>query len=63
HLLVASFRCYVDVMATSERADRLLALEALAACLPFLKVVSLGPATVGGVIVVSELLLVFRTLV
>nr|GFB85976.1 hypothetical protein [Tanacetum cinerariifolium] len=39
------------------------ALEALAACLPFLKVVSLGPAAaVGGVIVVSKLLLVFQTL-
>nr|GFC36598.1 hypothetical protein [Tanacetum cinerariifolium] len=50
-------------MATSERAYRLLALEALAACLPFLEVVSLGPAVVvGGVIVVSELLLVFQTL-
>nr|GFB51383.1 hypothetical protein [Tanacetum cinerariifolium] len=49
--------------ATSERADRLLALEALAACLPFSKVVSLRPAAaVGGVIVVSKLLLVFRTL-
>nr|GEY73861.1 retrovirus-related Pol polyprotein from transposon TNT 1-94 [Tanacetum cinerariifolium] len=43
--------------------DRLLALEALAACLPFSEIVSLGPAaTIGGVIVVSELLLVFRTL-
>nr|GEW69356.1 putative reverse transcriptase domain-containing protein [Tanacetum cinerariifolium] len=50
-------------MATSDRADRLLALEALAAWLPFLEVVSLGPtAAVGGVIVVSELLLVFQTL-
>nr|GFD62422.1 hypothetical protein [Tanacetum cinerariifolium] len=47
----------------SERADRLLALEALAACLPFQEVVSLGPAaTVGGVIDVSELLLVLRKL-
>nr|GEY63482.1 hypothetical protein [Tanacetum cinerariifolium] len=46
-----------------ERVDRLLALEALAACLPFSEVVSLGPATaVGGVIVVSELLLVFQIL-
>nr|GFC27025.1 hypothetical protein [Tanacetum cinerariifolium] len=50
-------------MATSERADRLLALEALAACLPFSEVVSLGPAAaVREVIVVLELLLVFRTL-
>nr|GFC79416.1 hypothetical protein [Tanacetum cinerariifolium] len=45
------------------RADRLLALEGLAACLPFAEVVSLGAvAAVGGVIVVLELLLVFRTL-
>nr|GEZ84957.1 hypothetical protein [Tanacetum cinerariifolium] len=50
-------------MATSKRADRLLALEALAACFPFAEVVSLGPASaVGGVIDVSELLLVLRTL-
>nr|GEV37347.1 hypothetical protein [Tanacetum cinerariifolium] len=50
-------------MATSERADRQEALEALAACLPFAEVVSLGPATtVGGVIIVSELLRVFRIL-
>nr|GFA04834.1 hypothetical protein [Tanacetum cinerariifolium] len=50
-------------MATSERANRLLALEDLAACLPFAEVVSLGPATtVGGVIVVSKLLLVLWTL-
>nr|GFD26297.1 hypothetical protein [Tanacetum cinerariifolium] len=57
--LVTSFNCCASVMATSKRADRLLALEALAA----LEVVSLGPATaVGGVIVVSKLLLVFQTL-
>nr|GEX66885.1 hypothetical protein [Tanacetum cinerariifolium] len=34
-LLVASFICCASFMPTSERADRLLALEALAACLPF----------------------------
>nr|GEW41047.1 hypothetical protein [Tanacetum cinerariifolium] len=51
-------------MATSETADRLLSLEALAACFPFAEVVSLGPTAVGGgVIDVSELLLVLRTLV
>nr|GFD16761.1 hypothetical protein [Tanacetum cinerariifolium] len=62
-LLVTSFSCCASVMATSERADRLLALEALAGCLPFQKVVSLGlAAAVRGVIVVSELLLVFLTL-
>nr|GFD53532.1 hypothetical protein [Tanacetum cinerariifolium] len=60
-LVVTSFSCCASVMATSERADRLLALEALAACFPFAEVVSLGPAAaVGGVIVVSKLLLVFR---
>nr|GEW93505.1 hypothetical protein [Tanacetum cinerariifolium] len=37
-LLVASFSCCAFVMATSERTDRLLALEALAACLPFSEV-------------------------
>nr|GFD61343.1 hypothetical protein [Tanacetum cinerariifolium] len=44
-------------------ANRLLALEALAGCLPLAKVDSLGlAAAVGGVTVVSELLLVFQTL-
>nr|GFD54419.1 hypothetical protein [Tanacetum cinerariifolium] len=50
-------------MATSERADRLLAFEALAGCLPLVEVDSLGPAAaVRGVTIVSELLLVFQTL-
>nr|GFC25045.1 hypothetical protein [Tanacetum cinerariifolium] len=45
-------------MATSERADRLLALDALAVCLPVTEAVNLGLATaVGGVMDVSELLL------
>nr|GEZ69967.1 hypothetical protein [Tanacetum cinerariifolium] len=59
--LVTSFSCCASVIATSEGADRLLALEALAACLPFSEVVSLRPAAaVGGVIVVLELLLVSK---
>nr|GEW39731.1 hypothetical protein [Tanacetum cinerariifolium] len=50
-------------MATSERADRLLALDTLTVCLPFAEVVSLGlAAAVGGVIDVSELLLVLLEL-
>nr|GEZ38590.1 hypothetical protein [Tanacetum cinerariifolium] len=50
-------------MATLERADRLLALDALAVCLPFVEAVSLGlAAAVGKVIDVSELLLVLLTL-
>nr|GFD51724.1 hypothetical protein [Tanacetum cinerariifolium] len=45
------------------RADRLLALDALAVCLPFAEAVSLGlAAPVGRVIDVSELLLVLLTL-
>nr|GEW10301.1 hypothetical protein [Tanacetum cinerariifolium] len=60
---VASFSYCASVMATSERVDRLLDLEALAACFPFSEVVSLGPAAVvRGVIVVSEILLAFQTL-
>nr|GEY63360.1 hypothetical protein [Tanacetum cinerariifolium] len=43
-----------------ERADRLLALDALAVCLPFAEVVNLGLATVvGGVMDVSEILLLY----
>nr|GFB49018.1 hypothetical protein [Tanacetum cinerariifolium] len=49
-------------MATSERADRLLALDALAVCLPFTEAFSLGLAVVGGVMDVSELVLVLLTL-
>nr|GFA24195.1 hypothetical protein [Tanacetum cinerariifolium] len=52
-----------SVMATSERADRLLALDALAVCLPFVEAINLGlAAAVRGVIDVSELLLVLLTL-
>nr|GEY09003.1 hypothetical protein [Tanacetum cinerariifolium] len=62
-LLVASLSCCASVIATSERADRLLALEVLAGCLPLAEVDSLVPAAaVEGVTVVSELLLVFWTL-
>nr|GFB81381.1 hypothetical protein [Tanacetum cinerariifolium] len=50
-------------MATSERVDRLLALDALAVCLPFVEAISLGlAAAVGGVMDVSELLLVLLEL-
>nr|GFC16709.1 hypothetical protein [Tanacetum cinerariifolium] len=62
-LLVASFSCCASVIATSEREDRLLALEALVGCLPLAEMDNLGLATaVGGVTVVSKLLLVFWTL-
>nr|GFC47462.1 hypothetical protein [Tanacetum cinerariifolium] len=50
-------------MATSDRADKLLDLVALAIYLPFAEAVNLRlAATVGGVIDVSELLLVLLTL-
>nr|GEY92498.1 hypothetical protein [Tanacetum cinerariifolium] len=50
-------------MATSERAERLLALDTFAVCLPFAEAFSLGlAAVVGGVMDVSELLLVLLTL-
>nr|GEY78193.1 hypothetical protein [Tanacetum cinerariifolium] len=46
-----------------ERADRLLDLDALAVCLTFIEAISLGlAAVVGGVMDVSELLLVLLTL-
>nr|GEU85250.1 hypothetical protein [Tanacetum cinerariifolium] len=62
-LLVVSLSCCAPVIATSERADRLLALEVVDGYLPLAEVDSLGPAAaVGGVTVVSELLLVFRIL-
>nr|GFA91488.1 hypothetical protein [Tanacetum cinerariifolium] len=63
-LLVDSLSCCASVIATSKRADRLLALEVVAGYLPLVEVDSLGPAAVvgGGVIVVLELLLVFQTL-
>nr|GEU83548.1 hypothetical protein [Tanacetum cinerariifolium] len=52
-----------SLVGTSGNPDRLLALEVIAGCLPLAEVDSLGPAAaVGGVTVVSELLLVFRTL-
>nr|GFC72889.1 hypothetical protein [Tanacetum cinerariifolium] len=62
--LTAGLSCSASVIATSERAVRLFALEALAVCLPFAEVNDLMPATVvrGGVTVVSELLFVFQTL-
>nr|GFC83042.1 hypothetical protein [Tanacetum cinerariifolium] len=62
-LLVASLSCCASVIATFERADRLLALKVVAGCLPLVEVVSLGPAAaVRGMTVMSELLLVFWTL-
>nr|GFB74659.1 hypothetical protein [Tanacetum cinerariifolium] len=63
-LLVASLSCCASVIATSERAVRLLALDVVAGCLPLTEVNNLVPvaAVGGGVPVVSELLLVFRTL-
>nr|GEV47527.1 putative reverse transcriptase domain-containing protein [Tanacetum cinerariifolium] len=63
-LFVASLSCSASVIATSERAVRLFALEALAGCLPFAKVDSLVPvaAVRGGVTVVSEQLFIFQTL-
>nr|GEZ15298.1 hypothetical protein [Tanacetum cinerariifolium] len=62
-LLVASLSCCASVIATSKRADRLLDLKVVAGCLPLAELDSLGPATaVGGVTMVSELLLVFQTL-
>nr|GFD21603.1 hypothetical protein [Tanacetum cinerariifolium] len=63
-LLMASLSCCASVIATSERAVRILALEVVAGCLPLAKVNNLVPAAAveGGVTVVSELLLVFRTL-
>nr|GEX14659.1 hypothetical protein [Tanacetum cinerariifolium] len=62
-LLVASLSCYASIIATSKRADRLLALEVVVRCFPLAEVDNLGTAAaVGGVTVVSELLLVFRTL-
>nr|GEX73507.1 hypothetical protein [Tanacetum cinerariifolium] len=46
-----------------ERIDRLLALDALAVCLPFAEAVNLRlAAAVGGVMDVSKLLLVLLTL-
>nr|GFA85688.1 ribonuclease H-like domain-containing protein [Tanacetum cinerariifolium] len=62
--LVATLSCCAFVIATFERAVRLLAIEVVAGCLPLAKVNNLVPATVvgGGVNVVSELLLVFQTL-
>nr|GFB14578.1 hypothetical protein [Tanacetum cinerariifolium] len=59
-----SLRCCASVVATSERAVRLLALEVVAGCLPLAEVNNLVPVAVvgGGVTVVSELLLVFQTL-
>nr|GEY70126.1 hypothetical protein [Tanacetum cinerariifolium] len=63
-LFVASLSCSGSVIATSERAVRLFALDALTGCLPFAEVNNLVPATAveGGVTVVSELLFVFQTL-
>nr|GFA30467.1 hypothetical protein [Tanacetum cinerariifolium] len=62
-LLVASFSCCASVMATSDRADRLLALKALAGYFPLAEVDSLRlAAAVRGVTIVSKLLLVFQIL-
>nr|GEX62987.1 hypothetical protein [Tanacetum cinerariifolium] len=62
--VLASLSCCASVIATSERADRLLALEVVAGYFPIAEVDSLGPAATvgGGVTMVSELLLVFWTL-
>nr|GFC04063.1 hypothetical protein [Tanacetum cinerariifolium] len=63
HLFRVIVSSYVSRMISSERAYRLLALDALAVCLPFIEATSLGlAAAVGGVMDVSELLLVLLTL-
>nr|GEZ93549.1 hypothetical protein [Tanacetum cinerariifolium] len=63
-LLVASLSYCASIIATSERAVRLLALEVVAGCLPLAEVNNLvhAAAVGGGVTVVSELLFVFQIL-